>query len=76
MSSQGIEVEIEPVTGEEREATRSQALSERMDEYMRHGLCSGAKLKHRKNLGEGIDGQPEPEYLFGAAEPRAQFVQL
>jgi hypothetical protein len=51
-----------------------QALSERVDEYMRHGLCSGAELKHGQNLGERIDGQPE--HLCGAAQPRAQFVQL
>ena len=40
------------------------------------GLGAGAELKHRKNLGEWIDGQPEPESLIGAAEPGAQFVQL
>jgi hypothetical protein len=39
-------------------------------------LCSGAKLKHRKKLGEGIDGQPQPENLLGAAQSGAQFVQL
>ena len=43
---------------------------------MRHVLGAGAELKHRKNLGAGIDGQPEPEDLFGAAEPGAEFVQL
>ncbi len=41
---------------------------------MGHGLCSGAELKHRQNLGEGIDRQPE--HLLGAAEPGAQFIQL
>jgi hypothetical protein len=25
---------------------------------------------------EGIDGQPEPEHVCGAAQPGAQFVQL
>ena len=43
---------------------------------MRHVLRAGAELKHRKNLGAGIDGQPEPEDLFGAVEPGAEFVQL
>jgi len=66
MSCQGIEIEIEPVTGEERQAAGSQALSERVDEQMRHVLCSGTKLKHRQNLGERIDGQPKPEHLCGA----------
>lgn len=49
---------------------------ERVDEYMRHGLCSGTELKHRQNLREGIGGQPEPEHLCGAAQPCAQFIQL
>ena len=26
--------------------------------------------------GEWIDGQPEPQHLFGATQPRAQFIQL
>ncbi len=56
MSRQRIEVEIEPVTGEERETAGSQDLSERVDELMGHVLCSGAELKHRKNLRERVDG--------------------
>ena len=43
---------------------------------MGHGLCTWAELKHRNNLGEGIDSQPEPENLVGAAQPGAQFIQL
>jgi hypothetical protein len=43
---------------------------------MGHGLGSGAEFKHRNNLGEGIDRQPEPQHLPGAAEPGAQLVQL
>src|SRR5215472_7671962 len=47
-----------------------------MDERMGHGLCSGTELKHRQNLGERITSQPEPQHLFGAPKPGAQFVQL
>ncbi len=43
---------------------------------MRHVLRAGAELRHRKNFRAGINGRPQPEHLFGAAEPRAQFVQL
>ena len=32
--------------------------------------------EHRKNLGASIDGQPQPEHLFGAAQPGVEFVQL
>ena len=43
---------------------------------MRHVLRAGAELKHRKNLRQGINGQPEPQHLFATAQPGAQFVQL
>jgi hypothetical protein len=67
VSREGIEVEIESVTGKEREAARGQALSERVDEQMRHVLRSRTELKHRKNLRQGINGQPEPQHLCSAA---------
>jgi hypothetical protein len=33
-------------------------------------------MEHGKKLGAGIDGEPEPQHLCGAAEPGAQLVQL
>ncbi|HEX6477768.1 MAG TPA: hypothetical protein VF043_02905 [Ktedonobacteraceae bacterium] len=39
-------------------------------------LSTRTQGEHGKNLREGIDGQPEPQSLLGAAQPRAQFVQL
>ncbi len=62
-----IKIQIEPVTGKERKAARSQESLERVDEPMRHGLRAGTELQHGKHLGEGINGQPEPEDLSGAA---------
>jgi hypothetical protein len=53
-----------------------QALSERVDEDMRHVLRAGAELKHGKNLRQGINGQPQPKDPFGAAQPGSQFIQL
>jgi hypothetical protein len=76
MGRDGIEVEIEPVTGEERQAARGQAPSQGVDNRMSHVLRAGTELKHRKNLGEGIDGQPQPEDLCGTAQPSSEFVQL
>jgi len=73
---EGIEVEIEPITRKEREAARSQALSQRVNHPMGHVLGAGAELEHRKNLGARIDGQLEPEHLATAAEPCSQFIQL
>jgi len=37
-------------------------------------LCARTQIKYGKNLGARVDGQPE--YLSGAAQPGAQFVQL
>jgi hypothetical protein len=47
-----------------------------MNEQMRHILCAGTQMKHRKDLRTRIDGQPEPQHLCGAAQPGAQFIQL
>jgi hypothetical protein len=73
---QCIKVEIEPVACEKRKAARGQALPQRVDEPMGHKLCAGTQMEDRKDLRAGIDGQPEPEHVFGAAESGAQFVQL
>jgi hypothetical protein len=73
---EGIEVVIEPVTGKERDATRSQGLSQGVKNHVRHVLRARTQKEHRKNLGAGINGQPEPQHLCGVAQPGAQFVQL
>jgi len=39
-------------------------------------VCVGADLKHSRIAGEGSNGQSEKDALCGAAQPRAQFVQL
>jgi hypothetical protein len=43
---------------------------------MRHILRAGAEMEDGKNLRAGVDGQPQPEHLFVAAQPGAQFIQL
>jgi len=43
---------------------------------MCHVLRARTELEDGKKLGARVDGQPQPEHLCGAAEPRAQFVQL
>ena len=47
-----------------------------VDDAMRSVLRSGAQMEHRKNLGAGVDDQPQPEDLCGAAQPGSEFVQL
>ncbi len=43
---------------------------------MRHVLRAGAEMEDGKNLRAGVDGQPQPENLFVAAQPGSQFIQL
>jgi hypothetical protein len=47
-----------------------------MNNRMSHGLRTQTQLEHGKNLGAGIDGEPEPQDLLGVAQPGAEFVQL
>ena len=76
MSRQSIKVEIEPITGEEREAIGSQDLSQGVDHPMSHVLGAGTELKHRQNLGARVDRHPQPEHVLRAAQPGSQFIQL
>jgi len=43
---------------------------------MGHVLCTRTQLEDGKNLGAGINSQPQPQDLCGAAQPGSQFVQL
>jgi hypothetical protein len=53
-----------------------QDVSQSVDDRIRYVLRAGAQMEHRKKLRAGVDGQPEPEHLLGAAQPGAQLVQL
>jgi hypothetical protein len=53
-----------------------QDLSQGVDELMRNVLRARTQMEHRKNLGAGVDGQPEPEHVCGAAQPGVEFIQL
>jgi hypothetical protein len=70
------EGEIEPVTREKWETARGEELSQGVDKLMCHVLRAGTQLEHGQNFGARINGQPQPEHLFGSAQPGSQFVQL
>jgi hypothetical protein len=76
MGREGIEIEIEAIAGEEREAARGQDPPERVDHSMGRMLCTQNQMQDRKNLCAGVDDQPQPQDLLGATQPRPQFVQL
>ena len=76
VSCEGIEVQIQAITGEERDAAGSQDLAQGVNDPMRRVLRAGAEIQHGQKLSAGINGQPEPLYLRMAPQPRSQFVQL
>ena len=43
---------------------------------MGHVLCAGTQMEHGKKLCARVDGQPESQHMFVAAQPGAQFIQL
>jgi hypothetical protein len=43
-----IKVQIEPITGKERQTARGQPLSQRVDEQVRHVLCARTQIKYGK----------------------------
>jgi len=71
-----IEVQIQPIAGKEWDATRSQELSQGMNDAMGHVLGARTELEHGKNFRTGVDDQPQPQHLRMAAEPGSQFIQL
>ena len=61
MSRERIEVEIEPVTGKERETVRSQEVSQGMNEQVCCMLGARPQLERGDNLGASINRQPEKD---------------
>ena len=47
-----------------------------VDEPVRGMLCAGTKVEDGNDLREGVDSQPQPQYVCGAAQPGAQLIQL
>jgi hypothetical protein len=39
-------------------------------------LRAGTQMEHRNKLREGVNCQPEPQHLCGAAQSCSQFIQL
>jgi hypothetical protein len=56
MSRESREVQVQAITREKWQTVMGHALSERVDEPMRHVLRARTELKYRNDLAEGIDG--------------------
>ncbi len=60
MGREGIKVAIEAITGKDGEATRSQHLSQGVDEQVGHVLGAWTQSEHGKQFSARVDGKPEP----------------
>src|SRR5438874_6899027 len=63
MGREGIEVEVEPITGEKRKTAWGQHLSQRVNHRMGHVLGAGTQLEDGQNLGARVDRHPQPEHV-------------
>jgi hypothetical protein len=50
--------------------------SQGRNDQVRRVVRAGAEIQHGQKLGARIAGQPQPQHLWSAAQPGAQFVQL
>jgi hypothetical protein len=53
-----------------------QLFSHVVDKQVGNAVGPRAQKQHQNALSERIDGDPEPEHLGVATQPRAQFIQL
>ena len=76
MGRQGIEVEVEAIAGEDREAVGCQVLPQGMDHVMGSILSARTEVEHRDQLAERVNDDPEPQHVGAVTQPRAEFIQL
>jgi hypothetical protein len=70
MGGEGIEIQVETIAREEWEATRGQDPPQGMDHGMGCVLRARTQMQDRKDLRTGVDGQPQPQDVGVAAQPR------
>ena len=56
VGGEGIEVQVQAITGEKRDAVRGQDLSQRVDEPMSHGLAARADVEATVMLWDSLTG--------------------
>ena len=77
MSRDGIEVQIEAITREERDAERRVGSAAGSEEPGAPYVgCADEDESTGRIARARIDGQPQPEHLGGVAQSGSQFVQL
>jgi hypothetical protein len=74
VSSEGAEVGIEAIAGEDRRQKGGQLLAQAVDEQEGHAVSAWTQVERGNALGERINGDPKPEDVRVAAQQRAQFI--
>ncbi len=72
---QRVEVEVQPVAGEDRETAWSPAMTKLVDDSTRRILRAGATLQHGDEFGQRVDHDPQPEHVRALPQARAEFVE-
>ncbi len=73
MSREGREVQIEAITGEQRQTIMGQKPLQGVDEQMRRMLCAGTQMQHGQKLCAGVDGQPQKDAPGWSCEAVCEF---
>jgi len=76
MGGDGIEVEIEAVTGKDRQTARSQDEHDGVKQGIRHILGAWAELQRRQEFGHRVKRHLHPQVIGCVAQSGVQFIQL
>jgi hypothetical protein len=76
MGTQRVEVQIQAVAGEDRQASRSEALLEVVDDHVGHSLRTRTQMEHWNDFGDRVNGEPQPQAMSSTAQPSADLIQL
>jgi hypothetical protein len=73
---QRVEVQVQPITGENRQAARGKPETQVMDDGMRCHLGPRAKVQHRDEFGQWVERHPQPEDVCSITEACPEFIEL
>lgn len=76
ISSECIEVVLQPIRTKDRNVTRLQSGLQLVHHGISHRLCPPAKLDYRHQFGRRVADRPDPHILLTVSDTRPKFIQL
>src|SRR5262249_38757343 len=76
MGGECVEIEIETIAGERRDAARRETPVEIVDQCMCRILRARTQMQHGDQLADRINRQPQPQRVHAAPQPSAELVEL